>query len=58
MVRFKSRKIYVFLIFPSHRTPEALMLVYPLSWVLTCIAMNTAYFIVYRRAFAHMKPAA
>ncbi|MBQ1290688.1 MAG: MATE family efflux transporter [Lachnospiraceae bacterium] len=52
------RLIYVFLIFPSHRTPEALILVYPLSWVLTCIAMNTAYFIVYRRAFAHMKPAA
>ncbi len=52
------RLIYVSFIFPMNRTPETLMMVYPLSWVLTCIAMNTAFFIVYRKAFSHMKEAA
>lgn len=45
------RLLYVLAIFPLNRTPEMLMLVYPLSWVLTGVAMNTAYFIVKKRVF-------
>ena len=45
------RLLYVMVYFPLNRTIEVLMTVYPASWILTGIAMNTAYFIVRRRAF-------
>ena len=45
------RLLYVGVWFPQHRSLETLLLVYPLSWVVTSIAMQTAYFIVRRRAF-------
>ncbi len=45
------RLLYVGLWFPQHRSLETLLLVYPFSWVVTSIAMQTAYFIVRRRAF-------
>ena len=49
------RLIYVFAILPMHRTVVTLMLVYPLSWILTSIAMNIAYGRVYRKAFRFVK---
>jgi putative MATE family efflux protein len=49
------RLLYVFLVFPHFRSPGTLMLVYPLSWILTAIAMNTAYFIAYKDAFSRMR---
>ena len=52
------RMLYLFAIFPMYRSPAALMMVYPFSWILTGIAMNTAYFIARGRAFAHMAKAA
>lgn len=45
------RLIYVFTVLPTNRTFGTLMSVYPISWVLTGIAMITAYFIVRRKAF-------
>ena len=45
------RLLYVGVWFPQHRSLETLLLVYPFSWVVTSIAMQTAYFIVRRRAF-------
>ena len=49
------RLLYVFLVFPHFRSPGTLMLVYPLSWILTAIAMNTAYFIACKEAFSRMQ---
>ena len=49
------RLLYVFFIFPQIRSIGALLFVYPASWVLTGIAMNTAYFIVRRKAFGEME---
>ena len=46
-----ARLAYVAYIFPMHRTPEVLILVYPVTWVLTTIAMNSAYLIARKRAF-------
>ena len=46
------RLLYVSFIFPMFRTPEMLMTVYPISWVITGISMNTAYFIARRRVFS------
>ncbi|MBQ1603044.1 MAG: MATE family efflux transporter [Oscillospiraceae bacterium] len=46
-----ARLLYVHFLFPLHRTPEMLILVYPVTWILTTIAMNTAYLLVRRRAF-------
>ena len=46
-----ARLAYVQFIFPLHRTPEVLILVYPVTWILTCIAMNTAYLLARRKAF-------
>ncbi len=45
------RLLYVGIWFPQHRSLETLLLVYPFSWVVTSIAMQTAYFIVRKRAF-------
>ena len=46
-----ARLLYVRFIFPIYGTPEALILVYPVTWILTCIAMNTAYLLARKRAF-------
>ena len=51
------RLLYVFTFFQAHRTIEALILVYPVSWVITGISMVTAYFIVSRRCFARLPTA-
>ena len=48
------RLLYIFFFFPHHRDVSTLMLVYPVSWVLTGIAMNVAYFMVSRKVFARM----
>ncbi len=39
------RLLYVFFVFPMYNTPAALILVYPITWIITCIAMNGAYYI-------------
>jgi Na+-driven multidrug efflux pump len=44
------RLLYVFTYFPAHRSVETLVMVYPLSWVMTCIVMNTACQLVFRSA--------
>ena len=46
------RLLYVRFFFPLYGTPVVLILVYPVTWIITCIAMNTAYFIARRKAFA------
>ena len=46
------RLLYVLVLFPHYRTPEMLIRVYPITWVITAIAMNTAFFIVMRRLTA------
>lgn len=46
-----ARLVYVEFFFPLYRTPEVLILVYPVTWILTTIAMNTAYLFARRRAF-------
>ena len=45
------RLLYVAFWFPHHRTIQMLLLVYPVTWIITTIAMQTAYFIVRKRAF-------
>ena len=52
------RLIYVFAIFPIWGTPQVLIMVYPVTWTITSIAMNTMYFRVREKAFAKEKPAA
>lgn len=37
------RLIYVMWIFPLHRTPAMLILVYPITWTITTTAMNAVY---------------
>ena len=51
------RLTYVFFIFPAHRSFLGLILVYPLSWILTGTAMNIAYQIVRRHVFRRTLPA-
>ena len=46
------RLVWVFLVVSRHHTFDTLMSVYPVSWVLTGIAMMTAYFIIRKKAFA------
>ena len=48
------RLIYVFFIFPRFGTPQVLIMVYPVTWIITSLLMNTMYFIVRDRAFGHM----
>ena len=48
-----ARLLYVQFFFPLYRTPEVLILVYPVTWVLTTIAMNSSYLIARKRAFAY-----
>lgn len=43
------RLLYMFAFFPSHRTVEMLLIIYPISWTLTGTAMNIAYQIVLRK---------
>ncbi len=40
------RLLYVSFIFPIYNTPKALILVYPVTWIITAVLMNGAYFIV------------
>ena len=49
------RLLYVMFIFPQFNTPKALILVYPVTWIITCVLMNSAYFIAVKqmeRSFA------
>ena len=48
------RLLYVLVLFPFFRTPQMLLMVYPITWILTGIVMNTAYFIVRKKVFAKM----
>ena len=43
------RLIYVFTILPLNRNPVTLILVYPITWCITGLAMNIAYYTVMRR---------
>ena len=45
------RLIYVLALFPMFRSPQTLMYVYPISWIITGSAMTVAYFITRKRAF-------
>ncbi len=45
------RLFWVFAIFPLNRDYKFLLIIYPLSWLLTGIAMLIAYFIIRKRAF-------
>lgn len=51
-----ARLLYVRFVFPVFGTPQVLLLVYPVTWVLTTLAMNGSYLIARRRAF-RMQPA-
>ncbi len=42
------RLLYVWFVFPQFGTIESLILVYPVTWIITCILMNGAYFIARR----------
>ncbi len=55
---FVLRLFYVLCIFPHYGTADALIMVYPISWILTTIVMNTVYFIIRRREFEKMRTAA
>ena len=46
-----ARLLYVQVFFPLHRTVEVLILVYPVTWILTCLLMNGAYLFFRKRAF-------
>ena len=46
------RLLYAFFFFPAHRTLPVLMLIYPLSWILTGAAMNIAYYKVSKKVLA------
>ena len=52
-----ARLLYVHFFFPMYRTPEVLILVYPVTWILTTIAMNTIYLLVRRKAFHFVQAA-
>lgn len=45
------RLLWVFFVCPIYPTFEALMSVYPISWVLTGLAVVTAYVIVHKRVY-------
>ena len=49
------RLLYVIFVFPHFGTPQALILVYPITWIITGVAMNTAYFIERNRLFLAME---
>ena len=46
------RLIWVFAVVPLSRSYETLLAVYPISWVITGIAVYTAYVIIRHKAFA------
>lgn len=46
------RLLWVFTVVEKNHTFETLMLVYPISWILTGTIMLTEYFIVRRKVFA------
>ena len=46
------RIFWVYVIFPKNKTFDALMTVYPVSWIFTGIMMMTAYFIVTKKLFS------
>ena len=52
------RLLYVILVFPLFNTPQALILVYPLTWVITGVSMNAAYLLERRRLLAGLDAAA
>ena len=49
------RLFWVFAVVSRHHTFETLMLVYPVSWILTGIAMMTAYLTIRKKAFAALE---
>ena len=49
------RLIWMFTIFQAHHTYAMLVYIYPISWVVTSIAMLIVYFIIRKRVFARMQ---
>ena len=49
------RMIWIFFIFPSHHTFRELLIVYPTSWIVACIAVGIAYLSVQKRVAAKFK---
>ncbi len=46
------RLVWIFVVVPMSRSYETLLTVYPISWVITGIAVCTAYAIIRRKAFS------
>ena len=46
------RLVWIFAVVPLSRSYETLLSVYPISWVITGIAVYTAYILIRRKAFA------
>lgn len=46
------RILWVYAVFPRHRTYEMLLLTYPITWVVTGIAVLVVYFIIRKKAYA------
>ena len=46
------RLVWIFAVVPLSRSYETLLTIYPISWVITGIAVYTAYIIIRRKAFA------
>ena len=44
-----ARVCWVFCVFPKHSTFAALMMVYPVSWIITCISLLACYMIFIRK---------
>ena len=44
------RLVWIYLVFPHNPTYEMLLIVYPLTWAMTSLAMFTAYMIIRRHA--------
>ena len=46
------RLVWIFAVVPLSRSYETLLTIYPISWVITGIAVYTAYILIRRKAFA------
>lgn len=48
------RLLWIYTVTPRYGSFEVLMYVYPISWVITGIAVYVAYLIIRRKAFANL----
>jgi putative MATE family efflux protein len=51
------RVIWVFTIFPNHRSFDMLMNVYPVTWIVTGAMMLLSYFVIRKKEFRRIQPA-